>query len=68
MIFRCKISVPKICRPSSIQATHACHNEVSIRFLGRPAFQLPMFAKGDALPKGDLFDMFVSGIHAFSEI
>ena len=58
MIFRRKLSVPKIC-PSSIQANHACHNEVSIRFLGRPAFQLPMFAKCDALPKGDLFDIFV---------
>ena len=27
--------------------------------VGLPAFQLPMFAKCDALPKGDLFDMFV---------
>ena len=27
-----------------------------------PAFQLPMFAKCDALPKGDLLDMFVKGI------
>ena len=26
-----------------------------------PAFQLPMFAKRDALPKGDLFDMLVKG-------
>ena len=26
---------------------------------GRPAFQLPMFANCDALPKRDLFDMFV---------
>ena len=26
--------------------------------VGLPAFQLPMFAKGDALPKGDLLDMF----------
>ena len=68
MIFRRKISVPKICCPSSIQASHASHSEVSIRFLGRPAFQLPMFAKCDALPKGDLFDMFVYGIHAFCEI
>ena len=29
-----------------------------------PAFQLPIFAKCDALPKRDLFDMFVSGIHS----
>ena len=27
--------------------------------VGLPAFQLPMFAKCDALPKGDLLDMFV---------
>ena len=26
-----------------------------------PAFQLPMFAKCEALPKGDLFDMLVKG-------
>ena len=26
---------------------------------GLPAFQLPMFAKCEALPKGDLFDTFV---------
>ena len=31
---------------------------------GLPAFQLPMFAKCEALPKGDLFDMFVEGIHS----
>ena len=37
-------------------------------FLGRPAFQLPMFAKCDALPKGDLLDMFVYGIHAFWDV
>ena len=30
----------------------------------RPAFQLPMFAKCHALPKKDLVDMFVSGIHS----
>ena len=29
-----------------------------------PAFQLPRFAKYDALPKGDLLDMLVSGIHS----
>ena len=34
MIFCGKISVPKFCCPSSIQATHACHNEVSIRYFG----------------------------------
>ena len=33
-----------------------------------PAFQLPMFAKCDALPKGDVLDMFVEGIHAFCKI
>ena len=54
---------PKLC-PRSIQATHACHSEVSIKFLGRPAFQLHMFAKCDALPQKDLSDMFVLGIHA----
>ena len=27
--------------------------------VGLPAFQLTMFAKCEALPKGDLFDMFV---------
>ena len=27
-------------------------------------FQLTMFAKCEALPKGDLFDMFVSGVHS----
>ena len=26
---------------------------------GLPAFQLPLFAKYDSLPKGDLLDMFV---------
>ena len=36
--------------------------------VGLPAFQLPMFAKCDTLPKGDLFDMFVQGIHAIFEI
>ena len=30
--------------------------------MGLLAFQLPMFAKCDALPKGDLLDMFVSDI------
>ena len=30
IIFRCTFSVPKIC-PRSIQATHACHSEVSNR-------------------------------------
>ena len=32
--------------------------------VGLPAFQLPMFSKCDALPKGDLLDMFVSGVHS----
>ena len=32
--------------------------------VGLPAFQLPMFSKCDALPKGDLFDMFVQGIYS----
>ena len=35
---------------------------------GLPAFQLPMFSKCDALRKGDLWDMFVKGIHSFCEI
>ena len=35
---------------------------------GLPAFQLPTFAKRDALPKGDFSYMFVSGIQAFCEI
>ena len=30
---------------------------------GLPAFQLPIFAKRDGLPKGDLLDMFFKGIH-----
>ena len=114
MILRRKFSVPKICCPSSIQATHACHSEVLTRFFGfwspkpfmvwhlaicrphvsmqqeppkqrtiveieflvshsgletgLPAFQLPMFSKCDALRKGDLWDMFVKGIHSFCEI
>ena len=34
MILRRKFSVPKICCPRSIQATHAFHSEVSIRFFG----------------------------------
>ena len=29
-----KFSVPKICGPRLIQATYACHSEVSIRFFG----------------------------------
>ena len=33
MIFHCKFSVPKICCPPSIQATHACHSEALTRFL-----------------------------------
>ena len=32
--------------------------------MGLPAFQLPMSENCDSLPKGDLFDMFVSGIHS----
>ena len=32
--------------------------------VGLPAFQLPMSENCDSLPKGDLFDMFVSGIHS----
>ena len=32
--------------------------------VGLPAFQLPMFPKCDVLPKGDLLDMFVSGVHS----
>ena len=31
---------------------------------GLPAFQLPMCGKCDTLPKRDLFDKFVSGIHS----
>ena len=31
---------------------------------GLPAFQLPMFSKCDALPKGDLFNRFVSGVYS----
>ena len=64
MILRVKFSVPKICCRRWIQATHTCHSEVSTRFLGRPAFQLPMFAKCDALLQRDLSDTFVLGIHA----
>ena len=32
--------------------------------VGLPAFHLRMFAKCDALPKGDLLDTFVSGVHS----
>ena len=32
--------------------------------VGLPAFQVPVFAKCDALPKGDLLDMFVEGIYS----
>ena len=61
--FTVNILYHKLC-PPLIQATHthACHSEVSIRFLGRLAFQLPMFRKCDLLPKRDLSDMFVLGI------
>ena len=31
---------------------------------GLPAFQLPMVGKCDVLPKGDLFDLLVSGIYS----
>ena len=31
--------------------------------VGLPAFQLPMFTKCDALPKGDLFDLLVEELH-----
>ena len=76
--FRRTFSVPKIC-PRSIQATHACHSEVSNRCFGlwspRPFVSIfrcrphvSMFEKCNAVPKGDLFDMFVWGIHAFCEI
>ena len=34
------------------------------RWVGLPAFQLPMFSKCGALLKGDLLDMFVSGVHS----
>ena len=64
---------PKIC-PRSFQATQNCHSEVSNRCFGlwsprsfvsifrcRP--HVSMFEKCDAVPKGDLFDMFVWGIH-----
>ena len=44
----------------------ACLN--SALEVGLPAFQLPMFAKCDALPRGDLFEMLVWGIHAFCKI
>ena len=36
--------------------------------VGLPAFQLPIFEKCEALLKGDLWDMFFAGIHAFCEI
>ena len=38
------------------------------RSVAFPVFQLPTFAKRDALPKGDFSYMFVKGIHAFCEI
>ena len=33
MIFRHEFSVPKVCSARSIQATHACHSEVSMIFV-----------------------------------
>ena len=63
---------------SSLWLHHACKRKscgivenqlldaFSLRGLeaGLPAFQLPIFGKCDALPKGDLFDLLVSGIYS----
>ena len=50
------------CKPMSNCGHWAFSNS---RFeVGLSAFQLPMLAKCDALPKEDLLDMFVSGIHS----
>ena len=35
--------------------------------VGLPAFQLPVFAKYDALPKGDLLDMFFKMLTVYKE-
>ena len=63
---------------SSLWLHHACKRKscgivenqlldaFSLRGLeaGLPAFQLPIFGKCDVLPKGDLFDLLVSGIYS----
>ena len=54
------------CKPMNNCRDWAFSNSVLEVWL--PAFQLPIFEKCEALPKGDLFDMFVAGIHAFCEI
>ena len=65
MIFHRKFSVPQIM--SSLDPSNSCLSQWSFdysRFLGRPAFQLHMFAKCDALPQRELSDMFVLGMHS----
>ena len=50
------------CKPTNTCGDWAFSN--SGLAVGLPAFQLPMFAKCDALPKGDILDMFVQDIHS----
>ena len=50
------------CKPTSNCRDRAFSNSGLEVWL--PAFQLPRFAKYDALPKGDLLDMLVSEIHS----
>ena len=49
------------CRPMNTRRDWAFSN--SGLEVGLPAFQLPMFTKRDRLPKGDLFDLLVEGLH-----
>ena len=55
------VVVFKICYNAVMVLLSDCCNGLEV---GLPAIQLPMCAKCDALPKGDLLDMFVSGIHS----
>ena len=50
------VVVFKICYNAVMVLLPDCCNGLEV---GLPAIQLPMCAKCDALPKGDLLDMFV---------
>ena len=56
-VFVLSVVVWDCCKPTNTCRDWAFSN--SGLEVGLPAFQLPMFAKCDALPKGDLLDMFV---------
>ena len=61
-VFVLSVVVWDCCKPANTCRDWAFSN--SGLEVGLPAFQLPMFAKCDALPKRDLFHMFVQGIHS----